>query len=284
MLKMGLLLWICLGLPISAVWACSYAYQYSLFPQAILGDSLYYFELDLERYVLRPEDKLFRRNHRFDASSEQGEQAIETRWRGKIRVKALDLNHLDTLGVLHYETAYIDLSDEQYFRALEPYWLEARAALEGVDKGLVWLNLPSLAYCYYERNCVFFEREIDEETGKLRCISSDFPPYEFWLPSWLQGRLAAGLSSAADMDMALKEWAKAWKTYSIRRYVLGGGRELLVYTLGRGQRRFYQAKTPSGLWQSPDLTEGGWYLEGNDVLFHGQRVDGLQYLQKNLDD
>jgi hypothetical protein len=256
--------------------ACSYAYQYSLFPLALAqGDTLIVLEVDLERYVSKPEDRLFQRKDRF---SEDNNQVAQTRWKGYLRLKKQALGQWDSL-LLVEELGYVDLADEQYQESLSPYFQKALDKAGQLPLSIV-LEQPDLAYCYYDNQCQLFSRRIDTVNAEVFCLAANYPEHRMDIPQTIQSRMQAMLQSSVDVQVAASEWAKAWKPYSIRKYHLPLDKgELLVYTIGRGQKRFYQAKPPKSMWEPAQVNDLGLYLEGNDVLFHGQRIDGLQWVK-----
>ena len=59
---------------------------------------------------------------------------------------------------------------------------------------------------------------------------------------------------------------------AVRRYSIGG-RTLHVYSTGRGSRSRYTPVESTEKRRQPMLQDIGHFIQGNDVLFHGQRFD-----------
>ncbi len=71
------------------------------------------------------------------------------------------------------------------------------------------------------------------------------------------------------------DFYRIWRPVQIRYYRMGS-QMLLIYTLGWGQAKGYKA------YQDEDLTKNMLplekFIEGNDVMMHGQRFDFWQIL------
>ncbi len=255
----------------SSTQACSYAYQYSLFPMGASAGQIIFLELELERYVNTPAN---------GAMPMQGfgphRTQIETRWKGYLRLQALEGDSLNRLA----ELAYVDISDEDYEAALQPYFQKAMQRAQALPD-FELANLKAAAFCRYDRSCTLFQLEVDTLELSLK---ASFPELNRWQAASFppvvlhkfENIMQLNFSEMDKVESASRiNFYQAWKPYAARRYEIGG-RELVLYTLGWGQARGYQGKKEEQ-WQTnlPPVSE---FVEGRDVMMHGQRFDFFQLL------
>ena len=261
--------------------ACSYAYQYSVFPLGSSGGQLIFLEVELERYVntpsgaigiLRPDERRLPSNN----------ATIETRWKGNLRLKSLTDNA--SAATLLETLAYIDISDESYENELAPYFEEALQkayALPYFEEA----SLISTAYCRYDRACSLFSLQIDTIEIALKCaletqdkpsenqLSIDFPPI---ILQKFENITQLNFSEIDQVEKASRiEFFKVWRPYEAREYSIGG-RKLIVYTLGWGLAKGYKAEQDPS-WEK-NIVPVDKFIEGKDVMMHGQRFDSIQFL------
>ncbi len=249
------------------LWACTYAYQYSLFPLGSSAAEIIFLELELERYVNTPASGEF-----VFSSDPMSKNTLETRWKGNLKIKSSIDGIVFTLVK---ELSYIDIPDAEYNSKLEPYFEKALA----FAKTLPYFEeviLEKTAKCAYDRTCGMFSMQIDTIKSELLCQLPDasaskqiiFPEI---LVSKYQKITNLNVSEQGDAQHASKlEFIRLWKPCSARIYRIGD-RQLLVYCIGWGQKRGYIG-TKDDNWKLNNYPVD-MYIEGNDVMMHGQRFD-----------
>lgn len=259
--------------------ACSYAYQYSLFPLGSSGGKLIFLEIELERYVNTPAGAigLLRPDER---SLPNNPSEIETRWKGNLRLK----KQLGTQEFLLLEDlAYIDISDITYHTELAPYFEKAMRkayALPFFEEAI----LEKIAYCKYDRSCDLFLLEVDTISIHLNCglakagqlqnsVNISFPPI---ILQKFENITQLNFSEIEKVEKESRiEFFKVWKPYEARQYSIGN-QTLVVYTIGWGLAKGYPAKKEEN-WKN-NIAPVEKFIEGNDVMMHGQRFDFFQFL------
>jgi hypothetical protein len=247
--------------------ACTYAYQYSLFPLGSSASEIIFLELELERYVNTPASGDF-----VFSSDPMSKNTLETRWKGNLKIKS----SIDGISfTLVKELSYIDIPDADYNSKLEPYFEKALA----FAKTLPYFEeaiLEKTAKCAYDRTCGMFSMQIDTIKSELLCQLPDssaskqiiFPEI---LVSKYQKITNLNVSEQGDAQNASKlAFIRLWKPCSARIYRIGD-RQLLVYCIGWGQKRGYIG-TKDDNWKLNNFPVD-LYIEGNDVMMHGQRFD-----------
>jgi hypothetical protein len=252
--------------------ACSYAYQYSLFPLGSSGESVIFLEVELERYVNIPGFEMNRSYETFDKSS------VETRWKGNLKLKS------STDGIsfkLLDEISYIDISDRNYQQELEPFF---EKSIDRARRELFFeeADLMKFGNCAYDRSCNLFEMRVDSLKPALFCVlpKDNSSLLEVSFPQILlqkyENITQLNFSEIETVENESKvEFYKVWKPCSSRYYKVGD-RELVVYCIGWGQKRGYNG-IKDNQWKN-NLLPVEKFIEGNDVMLHGQRFDMIKIL------
>lgn len=273
----------CLFLVFHSHWAnaCSAAYQYSLFPLGASMGQVLLLELELERYVNTPENKImqFGGRSRFEAEPEEAAD-IEVRWKGTIKLFQLtngSMNLVEDLG-------RTDLSDKKYKEALQPYFLEAMEIARKMPLFEV-ATLENMGICHYDRSCTFFDKIIDENNLKFYCKSREkgyekdsalvqYPP-KILLKAETQLKTKFTQMDSLEAQLQI-DFFRVWSPQNVRRYQIGN-QTIQVFTLGRGIKSKYYLKKREE-WEKINLEGIEYFIQGNDVVYHGQRFDFLQIL------
>ncbi len=267
----------------SSLYACSAAYQYSLFPLGMSMGQLVVLELDLERYVQNPENKMMQfgggiRN-RFEVETNEN-QAIEVRWKGTIKLYQLVGQKMTLLE----DYGNTDLSDKLYQEALQPFFLEAleRAQQLPLFEEAV---LENQGICHYDRSCTFMTKVLDKDNLKFYCISQEEGyqqdsalvnyPYKILLKSETQLKTKFTQMDSLDNQLQI-DFFMIWSPQTVRRYRIGN-QMVQVFTLGKGTKSKYTLKK-CDTWEKIMLENIAHFIQGNDVIYHGQRFDFLQVL------
>ncbi len=258
--------------------ACSYAYQYSLFPMGLSGDKLILIEVEMERYVNTPDAGIPR--PRYERPIE-----ISVRWKGNLKLRAWNLSsqRLET-EILSEIANQIDIDDKTYHEELRPYFQQGYEMAEKLPF-FKPSTLPLVGNCRYDISCTFLKKEIDsispnlyffinKEEYKDKKIKVEFPPILLQKFENMSKQNFSDMETVANQSQV--EYFKSWKAHSVRIYEING-LKFAFYSFGWGQRRFYTG-TKSTDWEFPTVGNIGEYVEGNDVLFHGQRFDMIQIL------
>jgi len=262
----------------SPLWACSYAYQYSLFPLGISGNKLLLIEVEMERYVNTPDAGIPR--PRYERSTE-----ISVRWKGNLKLRGWNIQTGALEGEILADIAnQIDIDDKTYQEELRPYFQQAYETAEKMPF-FKPASLPEVGNCRYDISCDFLKKEIDtiapnlyffinKESYKDKKLKVEFPPILLQKFENMSKQNFSDLETVANQSQV--EYFKSWKAHSVRIYEING-LKFAFYSFGWGQRRFYTG-TKSTDWEFPTVGNIGEYVEGNDVLFHGQRFDMVQIL------
>ena len=251
----------------SSIWACTYAYQYSLFPLGSSAGEIIFLELELERYVNTPASGDF-----VFSSDPLSKNTIETRWKGNLKIKS---SSDGIIFKLQKELSYIDIPDAEYNAKLEPYFEKALSfakTLPFFEEAI----LEKTVKCAYDRTCSLFSMQIDSIKSELICQLPDataskqiiFP--EILISKYLK-ITNLNVSEQGDNENTSKlEFIRLWKPCSARVYHIAD-RQLVVYCIGWGQKRGYIG-TKDDSWKLNNYPVD-LYIEGNDVMMHGQRFD-----------
>lgn len=256
--------------------ACSAAYQYSLFPLGSSLGQIILLEVELDRYLSNPSNQMMQIGGRqpFDNT------AIEVRWKGSLKVYIHQMGQL----VLHEDLGFIDILDSDYDEALLPYFQKAYASASTMP-AFEEAILETVGYCHHDRSCDFMTLTIDEENVKFYASSNEdgFKDKKCPIPFAEKTLLKVENQTKikfTDFENIEKEYQvdffRLWSPQTIRRYTIGE-QSVQVFTLGRGDKSRYN-ETKEDEWKAPILETIGHYIQGNDVVFHGQRFDVLHIL------
>ncbi len=261
--------------------ACSAAYRYNLFPLGESMGKLLVLELELERYLQTPENKYmqFGGRSRFSNPSTESE-AIEVRWKGTIKLYTLAYGKLSLLKDL----GRTDLLDKKYKEALQPFFLEA---MEIARKMPLFeeAQLENMGICHYDRSCTFLDRIINKETVKFYCRSNekgyDIDSAEVVFPYKIYEKAEIKLKTKFTQFDSLEtqiriDFFRIWSPQNVRRYNING-RIVQVYTLGKGIKSKYFLKKEED-WEKINNQGVEYFIQGNDVVYHGQSFDFIQIL------
>lgn len=249
------------------LWACSYAYQYSLYPMGASGGQLVVLEVELERYVNHPDFNPMGAHDRVFSAD------IESRWKGSIRLCYWKNGKLEQIEVIGKK---IDFSDSDYEKGLQPFMqagYDAAQALPFFEAA----EIERCGVCHFDINCPFFQKKVNGDEGTAACYLEEAIEvrYPVQVPMGIlqkfEARTNEKFSELDKLDVQTRgDFYRIWKPYSVRVYNIGGT-EYLAFTLGWGQ------KLPT-----PILTESEWrrtlppvelFTEGREVLLHGYRFD-----------
>ena len=265
----------------SSALACSYAYQYSLFPLGTRkGGQWIAIHLEMERNVITPDQGMgggvtgkFRMNDDFQPRAD-----MTVRWRGSLQLVALDLNTLQLLPIATIAHT-IDIDDKTYAQELAPYFEQAAArAREEAD--FEPAQIERVGYCRHDNDCPYLQKEIDTTTVALRWVIEQQKEYALKAETQFPPVVLQKFENMTKLDFSdlekvaassRIEYFKAWKPYSVRIYRTAT-QQLALFTIGWGQKRFYTS-TKAPTWEVPNVGGVEQYIEGNDILFHGQRFD-----------
>ncbi len=257
--------------------ACSAAYQYSLFPLGSSAGQLIFLEVELDRYLLNPSNQMMQMGggRPFDNTP-----AIEVRWKGSLKIFTYQMGQM----ILERDLGFIDILDADYEEALLPYFqkaYEAASALPMFEDAV----LENVGYCHHDRSCTFMELTIDAENVQFYASSNEEGyedkkcPISFAEKTLLKVENQTKIKFT-DFDNIEKEFQvdffRLWSPQTVRRYTVGG-QTVQVFTIGRGDKSRY-TETKETEWKTPVLETIGHYIQGKDVVFHGQRFDFFQVL------
>jgi hypothetical protein len=253
-------------LPIAS-FACTYAYLYSLFPLGISGAEIIFLEIELERYVNTPASGAF-----VFSSDPLSKNSIETRWKGILKIKSSsDANSF----ILLKELSYIDIADVDYDINIQPY-LEKALAYAKTLPFFEEAILDKTAKCSYDRTCTMFQLKFDTIKPILFCqLPDSTASKEIIFPEILVSKYEkiTNLDKSEqgdELNASKLEFIRLWKPCSARLYRIGD-RQIVVYCIGWGQKRGYLG-TKDNDWKLNNMPVD-MYIEGNDVMMHGQRFD-----------
>ena len=238
--------------------------------------SLIFLEIELERYVNTPAGAIGM--IRPDGPGLSTSAPIETRWKGNLRLKK---QQGPTTAILLEELAYIDISDENYKSELAPYF--EKALLQAYKLPIFEeAILEKIAYCKYDRSCDLFSLKIDTHSVNLTCglhnsssnpVNIEFPPI---ILQKYENITALNFSEIEQVEKASRiDFYKVWRPYAARQYIIGA-ETIVVYSIGWGQAKGY-LDTEAKSWFD-NIVPVSQYIEGNDVMMHGQRFDFFQIL------
>lgn len=264
--------------------ACSYAYQYSFFPLGTSQGNWLMIHLEMERNVNTPDNAMgggvtgrvrpaYGREDNAAPSSD-----MQVRWRGSLRLVLLD-SKTGAISELKTISTRIDIDDKTYAESLRPYFAEAAAAARELPD-FVPATLDNVGYCRHDNDCPYLQKEIDTVGVQLLWIIENGKTYSHKTPAVFPNAVLQKFENMTKLDFtelekvaasSRIEYFKAWKPYSVRIYK-ADKQEIIFYSIGWGQKRFYtSAKAPT--WEVPNIGGVEDYIEGNDILFHGQRFD-----------
>lgn len=252
--------------------ACSYAYQYSLFPLGSSMGNLIVLEVELERYVSTPDQMIGRRMPDMN-------KTIETRWKGNLRLKSISKDS----SLLLEEFGFLDINDENYHENLRPYFHKALKKAQELPL-FELAELLEEGLCKYDNSCDFFYKTLDTTTVNVYCavnkeqyaqkrqavIFPDIVLHKFENMTKMQFSDMEKVEIESRLD-----FYDVWNKYNVRLYKIGE-QTIAIYTLGWGQKRYYK-ETKTEKWND-NLGPVEDYIRGNDVMRHGQRFDFMQWL------
>lgn len=244
------------------------------------GGELVLLEIDMERYVNTPDAGMPR--PRFGVGAESNSE-ISVRWKGQLRLVALAWGKpASSVRALETVASFIDIDDAKYQEELAPYFDKAWASAQALPF-FQPMPLPEVGMCRYDISCTFIRKEIDTVQTKLWVSVNrpNYPPAEVIFPTSIlqkfENTVKMPFSDMEQVNTSSRiEYFKAWRPHSVRIYELNGQR-FAIFTMGWGQKRFYNGQK-ANQWEVPNVSGVERFIEGNDVLFHGQRFDFIQYL------
>jgi len=262
-------------LPFQEIAACSFAYQYSIYPLGSSLGQLVAVQMELERYVNTPDNFMMqtRSTHQpFDATG-------ETRWKGTIDI--VQYNPTKVVWEHYQSIAEVDIADENYEEALLPYLQEGWQ----IAKDLPFFQaaqLVEMGICHYDTACTFFQKKVDTIENKAFCYLDNHPKQlqEIHFPEVVlqkfENKTREKFTDIEQVDMDTRlGFYRIWRPYGVRKYQLMDGSELVIYTLGWGQKGGGVVPIREEDWQTmlPPVEE---FVEGKEVMFHGYRFDQIQ--------
>ncbi|MFK7797988.1 MAG: hypothetical protein AB8E82_11085 [Aureispira sp.] len=270
---------IILGVPSSL--ACSAAYQYSLFPLGKSEGKLIVLEVELDRYLTSPGNQMMRMGGGVPGGVPNAQSNLEVRWKGYFKVL---IQQADTFA-LQEDLGHVDVLDEDYEEALAPFFQQAYEAAKALPN-FEEARLESVGHCHYDRSCGFMELIMDEDSVAFYARSTE-PNYDqqpckiiFKEKDLLKVEKQTTIKFT-DFETLDKEYQldffRLWSPQTVRRYSIGT-QTIQVFSLGRGDKSRYTGGSAETTRKQPNLEHIGRYIQGNDVLFHGQRFDVLHLL------
>lgn len=266
-------------LPFSAVWACSAAYQYSLFPLGSSQGKLVLLEVELDRYLTSPSNQMLQMGGGVPGGAPNGKSTLEVRWKGTFKVF---LQQGDSL-FLQEDLGQMDVLDEDYQEALAPIFQQAYEVAKALNS-FEEAKLESVGYCHYDRSCGFMELLMDTTAVAFYARSTEegYNQQQCKVAFKEKDLLKVEKQTTikfTDFDTIEKEYQldffRLWSPQAVRRYSIGN-QTVQVFSLGRGDKSRYTGGQAEQERKQPNLEHIGRYIQGNDVLFHGQRFDVLQ--------
>lgn len=276
----GLLLGLFLLIGLPNVQACSAAYQYSLFPMGSSNGQIIVLEMILNRYLTSPNNQMIRIGGRGSFGSPN--PALEVRWKGYLKLRQLrgdSLVFLEDLG-------FVDLLDDDYKEALLPYFIEAYNKARALPN-FELATLEQVGYCHHDRSCRFMELDIDKTKRQLLVRSKAPEHVSPWHQVIFAREAYEKMEKQTDIEFTnfdeIEEeyqinFFQLWSPLTVRRYKIGT-KYVHIYSLGRGDRSRYTPPVTKD-WKTPNLESLAHYIQGNDVMFHGQRFDCMQVSTK----
>ncbi|MCH2043542.1 MAG: hypothetical protein MK212_05330 [Saprospiraceae bacterium] len=262
--------------------ACSFAYQYSYYPLGISGGSWIILEAELERYVNTPENMIMMggMGRNTPMGGGMGNRVMEVRWKGNLRLKSLQNGEL----ILLEELIYLDLNDDTYAEELQPHFEKALEKAQALPL-FQTATLKQLGLCDYDKQCTFFQKEIDREASKVYCYlnKEGYKEHkqEITFPhktlEKFENMTKQKFTDIESIELETRnDYYSIWLPYSACVYE-ADGQEMVVYTLSWGQKKgetFKQAAT----WDVPSLGSIDQFIKGREVLFHGHRFDTMHII------
>lgn len=237
---------------------------------------VYVLEMELDRYLSSPNNQMMQigGNLPFESS------AIEVRWKGTLKIYSYQLGKL----VLQKDLGTIDILDQDYDQALLPFFQEAYdfvRVLPMFEEAV----LETVGYCHHDMTCDFMTLTIDKEAIKFYVSSNEEGYQDKLCPvsfsestlKKVENQTKIKFSDFKNIDPQFQvDFFRLWSPQTVRRYTIGA-QSVQVFSLGRGDKSRY-LKTKEDKWKHPVLENIGYYIQGNDVVFHGQRFDLLHFL------
>lgn len=259
------------------IFGCSAAYQYSLFPMGMSMGQLVVLEVEMNRYLNSPAEQMIPMYGM--ESSNMNE--IEVRWKGTLKLMYYSENGLEII----HDLGFIDLLDENYAETLKALFLEAyekSMTLPAFEEA----SLESVGRCHHDRTCDFIQLIIDEQqiefysksTEKNYDNDSCKVNFSYNTLKKVENATKINFTDFKNIEKDYQvDFFRLWSPITVRRYRIGIA-ILFVYSLGRGDRsRYFLSKE-----EKLDLKiheSAAHYIQGNDVLFHGQRFDFIHFYQ-----
>jgi hypothetical protein len=241
--------------------ACTYAYQNTFFLLGSADDDYYFIQLEMERYVnipgWQPMQKIV------DGAE------FQTRWKGELHVISYSKHDAIKSDSLFFE---LDIADIEYHKSLEPYFRKAFQWVSSKDRFKEAL-LDEGFQCAYQRDCPVFKLEVDTVEKQLHYRGANHEKHSILFPNKILNRFEKILQldqSEKDSFKQTNEFLTVWRPVQLRKYRIEE-EEIMIATLGWGQLRGYN-QSSSEKWK-PILEPVEQYIEGNQVLLHGQRID-----------
>lgn len=266
---------------IASTSACSAAYQYSLFPLGNSQGKLVLLEVELDRYLTSPSNQMMQMGGGVPGGALNGHSKLEVRWKGSFK---LLIQQADTFALLE-DLGHVDVLDEDYALALRPFFQQAYDAAK-VLTDFEEAQLESVGHCHYDRSCGFMELIMDEEAVAFYARSTEVGyeatrcPIAFKEKDLLKVEKQTTIKFT-DFETLEKDYQldffRLWSPQTVRRYSIGT-QTIQVFSLGRGDKSRYTGGKAETARKQPNLEHIGRYIQGSDVLFHGQRFDVLQVL------
>jgi hypothetical protein len=262
---------------IANTFACSAAYQYSLFPLGSSAGQLIFLEVELDRYLSNPSNQMMQMGGN---SPFKNTPAIEVRWKGSLKVFTYQMGEM----ILESDLGFIDILDSDYDEALLPYFKKAFEKAQALPMFEVAV-LEKVGYCHHDRSCTFMKLIIDADKVKFYAVSNEVGYEDKKCPVPFADKTLLKVENQTkikftNFDTIEKEFQvdffRLWSPQTVRRYTIGG-QTVQVFTIGRGDKSKY-SKTKETAWKTPLLETIGHYIQGSDVVFHGQRFDFFQVL------
>ena len=258
------------------LYACSAAYQYSLFPLGSSMGQIILIEVEMNRYLSTPDQQMMR----FGDQMNQGNQVIEVRWKGTVRLMRLEQDSLR----LEKDLGSTDLLDEAYAKTMQGIFEEALHVAQKLplfEEAIV----ASRGICHFDRSCSLMKLRIDTTAAKF-FVESTENGYEtaskevhfsYETLKKVENTTKIKFTDFKNIDKDYQiDFFRLWSPQTVRRYTIAG-QTVLVYSIGRGDKSRYTLSKESKR-KHPNLADVSYLVQGNDVLFHGQRFDLIQIL------
>lgn len=235
------------------------------------------FEVEMDRYLSTPDNQMLQFGGGRDFSALK---SVEVRWKGTLKVMVMDGNQL----TLHKDLGFIDILDEEYRDALLPHFQKAYETAKGMPM-FEEAVLESIGVCHHDRSCDFMSLTIDEEKAEFYANSNEdgyqdkkcAVTFSEKTLQKVENQTKIKFTNFKSIEKEYQvDFFRLWSPQTIRRYSIGG-QTIQVFSIGRGDKSRYTL-TKETEWNNPNLESIGHFIQGNDVVFHGQRFDFLQVL------